>query len=97
MPVSARTVSESERAPSTLFLGLDVHKESVTIAVLPSDAVAPAHVDKLGYDLKKLRRYLETHGPAASLRACYQPRAPATCCSANPPRGGAPAQGSRRR
>ena len=50
MLVSARTVVRSERAPSTIFLGLDVHKESVTIAVLPGDAAAPTHVDTLAYD-----------------------------------------------
>jgi hypothetical protein len=52
MSVSARTVVQSERAPSTIFVGLDVHKESVTIAVLPSDAATPTHVDKVSYDLK---------------------------------------------
>ena len=72
MSVSARTVVRSDVAPSTIFLGLDVHKESVTIAVLPSDAAAPTHVDKLAYDLKKIRRYLERLGPVASLRACYE-------------------------
>ena len=72
MSASARTVVQSERVPSTIFLGLDVHKESVTIAVLPSDAAVPTHVDKLSYDLKKLRRYLERLGPVASLRACYE-------------------------
>ena len=64
MSVSARTAVPSERAPSTIFLGLDVHKESVTIAVLPSDAAVPTKVDKLAYDLKKLRRYLERLGPS---------------------------------
>ena len=59
MSVSARTVVRSERAPATFFLGLDVHKESVTIAVLPSDAAAPTHVNTRSYDLKTLRRYLE--------------------------------------
>ena len=72
MSASARTIVPSERAPSTIFLGLDVHKESVTIAVLPSDAAAPTRVDKLAYDLKKLHRYLEKLGPVASLRACYE-------------------------
>ena len=70
MSVSARTIVRSAVAPSTIFLGLDVHKESVTIAVLPSDGAAPTRVDKLAYDLKKLRRYLERLGPVASLRAC---------------------------
>lgn len=58
-------------APSTILLRLDVHKEPVTIAVLPSDAAAPTLVDKLSYDLRKLRRYLERLGPAATLRNCY--------------------------
>ena len=72
MSVAAQTIARSDVAPSTIFLGLDVHKESVTIAVLPSDAAVPTHVDKLSYDLKKLRRYLEKLGPVASLRACYE-------------------------
>ncbi len=72
MSVSARTVVPSERAPSTIFVGLDVHKESVTLAVLPADASAPVRVDKLPYDLKKLRRYLEKLGPAETLRTCYE-------------------------
>ena len=29
-------------------------------------------MDKLSYDLKKLRRYLERLGPVTSLRACYE-------------------------
>ena len=72
MSVSARTVVRSDVAPSILFLGLDVHKESVTIAVLPSDAAARTHVDNLSNDLKKLRRYLDRLGPVATLRACYE-------------------------
>ena len=72
MSSSSRTVVRSDVVPSTIFLGLDVHKESVTIAVLPSDAAVPTHVDKLTYDLKKLRRYLERLGPVATLRACYE-------------------------
>ena len=72
MSVSARTIVRSDVAPSTIFLGLDVHKESVTIEVLPSDAAVPTHVDTLSYDLKQLRRYLERLGPAATLRACYE-------------------------
>jgi hypothetical protein len=47
-----------------------VHKESVTIAVQPSDAAVPTKVDKLAYDIRKRCRYLERLGPAASLWAC---------------------------
>ena len=45
---------------------------AVNCPKLPSDAAVPTHVDKLSYDLKKLRRYLERLGPAATLRACYE-------------------------
>ena len=75
MSVSARTIVPPERAPSTIFVGLDVHKESVTLAVLPTDAPAPVRVDKLPDDLKKLRRYLEKLGPADTLRTCCTPAA----------------------
>jgi transposase len=57
---------------STIYLGLDVHKDSITVAVLPAGAAAPTHVDRLSSDLAKLRRYcdrLATHG---EIRACYE-------------------------
>lgn len=72
MSVPARTVVRFEPVPSTIFLGLDVRTESVTIAVLPSDAAAPTHVDKLSCDFKKLVRYLERLGPVATLRAYFE-------------------------
>ena len=72
MSVSARTYVRPDVAPSTIFLGLDVHKASVMIAALPSDAADPTHVDTLSSDLKKLRRYLERLRPVASLRACHE-------------------------
>lgn len=30
---------------SIIYLGLDVHKDSITLAVLPADARAPTRVD----------------------------------------------------
>ena len=72
MSVSARVLVRSERAPSTIFLGLDVRKESVTSTVLPIDATAPTHVDRLAHDRQTLRRSLERRGPAATLQACYE-------------------------
>ena len=92
MSVSTRTVVRSDVAPSTILLGLDVHKDSVTIAVLPSDAAVPTHVDTLSYDLTKLCRYLGGSGRRQrSVRAMGRP-APATCSSASSPRGGLPAR-----
>ena len=40
-------MSSSTLAPSIIYLGLDVHKDSVTIAVLPADASAPTRMDVL--------------------------------------------------
>ena len=52
-------MSSSTAAASIIYLGLDVHKDSVTIAVLPADATAPTRIDKYPNDFAKLRRVLE--------------------------------------
>ncbi len=70
--MSTKSGVRSPIAPSTIFVGLEVHKESVTLALLPTDDLAPVRVDKLPYDLKKLGRYLEMLGPADRLRTCYE-------------------------
>ena len=57
---------------SILYLGLDVHKESVTVAVLPADAAAPTRVERLPNDLAKLKRFLDRLAESADLRACYE-------------------------
>jgi len=51
---------------------MDVHKESITIAVLPNEARAPTRLDRLPNDLPKLRRYLERLAQGGDLRACYE-------------------------
>ncbi|MDQ8165734.1 MAG: IS110 family transposase [Gemmatimonadota bacterium] len=59
----------------TIYLGLDVHKDSVTIAVLPAGAVAPTRVERLPNDLAKLRRFCErlgAPGEGTEVRACYE-------------------------
>lgn len=58
---------------SILYLGLDVHKESVMIAVLPGDAPTPTRLERLPYDLKKLHRFCARLAqPGVELRACYE-------------------------
>lgn len=57
---------------STIYLGLDVHKDSITVAVLPAGAPAPTQVDRLSSDLAKLRRYCERLSARGELRACYE-------------------------
>jgi transposase len=51
---------------------MDVHKESITFAVLPADAAAPTRVDKLSNDPLKLKRYLDRLAANAEIRACYE-------------------------
>lgn len=62
----------SSSAPTIIYLGLDVHKDSVTIAVLPADAIAPTRIDKYPNDFAKLRRVCERHAKDGTLRACYE-------------------------
>ena len=42
-PTAAPVVSP---ARTMIYLGMDVHKDSVTIAVLPADASAPTRIDQ---------------------------------------------------
>lgn len=59
-------------ARTIIYLGMDVHKESITIAVLPGDAKTPARVDRLPNDLVKLKRWLDRVASQGELRACYE-------------------------
>ncbi|MFN8718873.1 MAG: IS110 family transposase [Gemmatimonadaceae bacterium] len=65
-------MSSSTVAAPIIYLGLDVHKNSVTIAVLPADAVAPTRIDKYRNDFAKLRLVSERHAKEGSVRACYE-------------------------
>lgn len=53
-------------------VGLDVHKDSVTIAVFRGRDPEPMRVDRLANDHKKLRRYFERLASAGPVRACYE-------------------------
>lgn len=55
-----------------IYLGMDVHKDSITIAVLPQAAKAPIRLDKLPNDLPKLKRWLERVARDGELRTCYE-------------------------
>lgn len=57
---------------SIIYLGLDVHKDSVMIAVLPAEAAAPTQVDRLPHDWRKLRAYLARLAQPGELRCCYE-------------------------
>lgn len=57
---------------STIYLGLDVHKESITVAVLPADSAGPTRVEKHSSDLVKFRRFCDRLAREGELRACYE-------------------------
>lgn len=62
----------SSTTRSIITLGMDVHKDSITLAVLPDGAPAPTRLDRLPNDLGKLRRYCDRLAEQGELRACYE-------------------------
>jgi transposase len=57
---------------SIIYLGMDVHKESITIAVLPAGAKSPSRLERLPNDLPKLKKWLDRVARDGELRACYE-------------------------
>ena len=51
---------------------MDVHKDSITIAVLPHGAKTPTRLDRLPNDLAKLKRWLDRVARDGEIRACYE-------------------------
>ena len=65
-------MSSFRASPSIIDLGPDVHKDSVTIAVLPADAKARTSIDQYPNDFAKPRRVLERHAKDGEIGACYE-------------------------
>ena len=59
-------------AACTIYLGLDVHKDSITMAILPATATAPIRVERVPNDLPKVRRLLARVARDGELPACYE-------------------------
>ena len=74
-------MSSDTATAAIIYLVLDVHKDSVTIAVLPEGAAAPTRIDRYPSDFAKLRKVLTRHAQEATLRACYEASGRGTCCS----------------
>jgi transposase len=55
-----------------LFVGMDVHKDSVMIAVLPEHAKEPTRVERLSNEERKLRRFFDRLGREGTVCACYE-------------------------
>jgi transposase len=65
-------MSSPVAAPSIIYVGMDVHKDSITIAVLPATAKTPTRLERLPNDLPKLKRFLDRLARDGELRACYE-------------------------
>jgi len=51
---------------------MDVHKESITIAVLPVGAKVPTRLERLPNDLPKLKKWIDRVARDGEIRACYE-------------------------
>lgn len=67
---SARPAASASRP--IIYLGMDVHKDSITIAVLPEGAKTPTRIDRLVNDLPTLRKWIERVARDGEIRACYE-------------------------
>jgi transposase len=61
--------SVSHLAPT--YLGLDVHKDTISVAILAPDHESP-EVDRIPHDEPSVRRLVGRLGDPRWLRACYE-------------------------
>jgi len=64
-------MSLSAAAPSIIYVGMDVHKDSITLAILPATAKTPTRLERLPNDLQKLKRFLDRLARGADLRVSF--------------------------
>jgi len=57
---------------SVIFVGLDVHKDSIVIATARTGGAAAAVADTLPHDVPKLLKRLKRIGDLSQLRVCYE-------------------------
>ncbi len=70
--MSSLTMSVVPAVRSMIYVGMDVHKESITIAVLPEGAKTPTRLDRLPNDLSKLKKWLDRIARDGEIHACYE-------------------------
>lgn len=70
--MSSSTIDAVPAVRSIIYLGMDVHKDSITIAVLPEAAKSPTRLDRLPNDLPKLKKWFDRLSRDGDIRACYE-------------------------
>jgi transposase len=64
--------SQSVSDRSIIYVGMDVHKESITRAVLPTSAKTPTRLERLPNDTAKLKRVVDRLAREGEVRLCYE-------------------------
>ena len=55
-----------------IYLGMDEHKDSITIAVLPGSAKTPTRLERLPNDLPTLQKWIARVARDGEIHACYE-------------------------
>ena len=74
-PTSSAGVSSRGSQPRVLFLGLDVHTESIAVSLAPSDSTEVRRYGLIGGthdDVLRLAKKLQAAHPGHELRFCYE-------------------------
>ena len=58
-------------ARTIINLGMDVHKDAITIAVLPGATKAPTRLERLPNELPKLKKWMDRVARDGEIHACY--------------------------
>jgi len=62
-------MSSSATAPSIIYIGMDVHKDCIAVAVLTAAAKHPTRLERLPNDLPERKRFLDrVAGPEVPAR-----------------------------
>jgi transposase len=67
----SRPVSSIAAAGGLTYLGLDVHRDTISVAVLGPDREAPT-VDRIAHDEPSVRRLVAQFPDRRRLRVCYE-------------------------
>lgn len=71
-PAVNKNGASARKREARKFVGLDVHKETIAVAVADAGIGAPRSLGAIRNDLDELRKMLRKLGPAADVQVCYE-------------------------